>query len=328
VRVLVAGGAGFIGRTLCRHLLDRGDAVVCVDNLLTGSAAHVEELGASEGFTWVQGDICAGVPVDGPFDAIVNLACPASPADFEPLALQIMEVGSTGVRRLAELAGRERCRLVHTSTSEVYGDPLVHPQPESYWGNVNPVGVRSVYDEAKRFGEALLSAHRRRGVNTGIVRVFNTYGPGMRPDDGRVVSTFFAQALAGEPLTVYGDGTQTRSMCFVDDLVSGLLAMVDSSEPGPINLGNDDERTVREIAEAIRELVGTASPIATLPGLPDDPERRRPDLRLARELLGWSPTTPLDVGLRATLPWFAGRTPAGGVDTRPGAAGARPTAAS
>lgn len=317
----MAGGAGFIGRTLCDRLLDRGDAVVCVDNLITGSVTHVEELAGREGFSWVRADITAGVPVEGPLDVVINLACPASPADFGPLALEILEVGSTGLRHLVELAGREGCRLVHASTSEVYGDPLVHPQPESYWGNVNPVGPRSVYDEAKRFGEAMLAAHQRRGLDAGIVRVFNTYGPGMRPDDGRVVSSFFSQALAGAPLTVYGDGSQTRSLCFVDDLVAGIIAMVDADEAGPINLGSDDERTVRGIAEAVRAVVGSSSPIVAAPGLADDPARRRPDLRLARERLGWAPTTPLDVGLQATLPWFASRLAGPTGHGRPPAAG-------
>lgn len=305
MRVLVAGGAGFIGVTLCHRLLDRGDDVVCVDNLVTGSAVHVDGLSARPGFTWVEADVTGPIPVEGSFGAVVNLACPASPADFGPLALQILAVGSTGLRNLAEVASRSGARLVQASTSEVYGDPLVHPQPESYWGNVNPVGPRSVYDEAKRFGEAMVSAYRRQGLDTGIVRIFNTYGPGMRPDDGRVVSQFFTQALAGEPLTVYGDGSQTRSLCFVEDLVGGIIAMIDADEPGPVNLGSDDERPVRAIAEAIRDLVGSASVIVTVPGLPDDPTRRRPDLRLARERLGWGPSTPLDAGLAATLPWFA-----------------------
>lgn len=311
MRVLVAGGAGFIGATLCRLLLDRGDEVVCVDNLVTGSKAHVERLSARPGFTWVDADVTAGVPVDGRFDAVANLACPASPADFGPLALEILAVGSTGLANLADVAERSGARLVQASTSEVYGDPLVHPQDESYWGNVNPIGPRSVYDEAKRFGEALVSARRRRGADTGIVRIFNTYGPGMRPDDGRVVSQFFTQALAGRPLTIYGDGSQTRSLCYVDDLAAGIIAMVDSDEAGPVNLGNDDERSVRAIAEAIRHLVGTDSPIVTVAPLPDDPARRRPDLTLARQRLGWAPTTGLDDGLAATLPWFASLAPTG-----------------
>ncbi|MDQ6839390.1 MAG: NAD-dependent epimerase/dehydratase family protein [Actinomycetota bacterium] len=309
MRVVVAGGAGFIGMSLCSRLLDRGDEVVCVDNLITGSRSHVAALSARPGFCWVDADIAEAVPVEGPIDVIYNLACPASPADFAPLAMEILAVGSTGLQNLADLAVARRARLLHASTSEVYGDPLVHPQPESYWGNVNPIGHRSVYDEAKRFGEAMLSAYRRAGLDTALVRIFNTYGPGMRPDDGRVVSTFVSQALAGEPLTVQGSGEQTRSLCFVEDLVDGLMTMMASDLPGPVNLGNDDERTVRELAELIRNLAGSSSSIVSVAALPDDPTQRRPDLTLARTRLGWAPSTPLSVGLTKTIEWFAALRP-------------------
>lgn len=305
MRVVVAGGAGFIGVSLCSRLLERGDEVVCVDNLLTGSRSHVTALATHPGFSWIDADIAESVPVDGGVDAVYNLACPASPADFGPLAMEILAVGSSGLRNLADLAVDHGARLLHASTSEVYGDPLVHPQPETYWGNVNPVGARSVYDEAKRFGEAMVTAYRRAGLDTRLVRIFNTYGPGMRPDDGRLVSTFVSQALAGEPMTIQGTGEQTRSLCYVEDLVDGLVSVMESDLPGPVNLGNDDERTVREVAELIRDLTGASSPIVTVAALPDDPTQRRPDLTLARSRLGWEPSTSLPDGLAKTIEWFA-----------------------
>jgi nucleoside-diphosphate-sugar epimerase len=311
MRALVAGGAGFIGAALCARLLDRGDEVVCVDNLVTGSAGNVEPLAGRPGFTFVSADISAGIAVDGPFDAVLNLACPASPVDFGPLSLEILDVGSRGVANLLEQARVHSARYLQASTSEVYGDPLVHPQPETYWGNVNPVGPRAVYDEAKRFGEALTMAfHRRHGLEVRIARIFNTYGPGMRADDGRVVSNFVTQAIRGEPLTVYGDGSQTRSFCFVDDLVTGLLALLASTCTGPVNLGTDDERTVLEIAHAVIDVSGSSSDIAFRPRPVDDPRVRRPDLTVARAALGWQPATPLRDGLRRTYEWFASRTAA------------------
>ena len=307
MRVLVAGGAGFIGATMCARLLDRGDEVVCADNLVTGSAANVEPLLGRPGMAFEEVDITSGVP-DGPFDAIINLACPASPLDFATLSTEILDVGSRGVTNLLELARACGARFLQASTSEVYGEPLVHPQPESYWGNVNPVGPRSVYDEAKRFGEALTMAyHRRHGVDVRIARIFNTYGPGMRPDDGRVVSNFVVQALRGEPITVYGDGTQTRSFCFVEDEVQGLLALLASDCTGPVNVGNDEERRVREVAELVLELSGSDSPVIYKDRPVDDPTQRRPDLTLARTRLGWEPTTPLREGLARTIEWFRGR---------------------
>ena len=308
MRVAVAGGAGFIGRAMCSKLLDRGDEVICIDNLVTGTSEHIKELSERAGYSFLEADISRGVDTDGPLDAVVNLACPASPADFGPLSLEILSAGSTGVANLLELARRHHARFLQSSTSEVYGDALVHPQPESYWGNVNPIGPRSVYDEAKRFGEALTMAyHRRYGLEVRIARIFNTYGPGMRLDDGRVVSNFVTQALRGMPLTVYGDGTQTRSLCYVDDEVNGLIALLGSSYVGPVNVGNNDERTVQEIAELVIELTGSGSEIAYLPLPADDPAQRRPDLSVARREIGWEPITPLRDGLRYTIDWFRPR---------------------
>jgi nucleoside-diphosphate-sugar epimerase len=308
MRVLVAGGAGLIGANMCARLLDRGDEVICVDNLVTGSAEHVKDLSHSDAFSFVEVDISIDVPVAGPFDAVINLACPASPVDFDPLSLEILDVGSRGVRNLLEVAHRHGATFLQASTSEVYGDPLVHPQPETYWGNVNPIGVRSVYDEAKRFGEALTTAyHRRHGLEVRLARIFNTYGPGMRPDDGRLVSNFVTQALRDEPLTIHGDGQQTRSLCYVDDEVSGLLALLESDYCGPVNIGNDDERTVLEIAQLVLDLSASRSKVLFTPRPPDDPTRRCPDLTVARTKLEWEPTTPLRVGLARTIEWFKGR---------------------
>lgn len=291
---------------MCTRLLDRGDEVICVDNLVTGSIGNVKELEGRPNFTFVESDISTSVEFgDESLDAVVNLACPASPADFAPLSLEILRTGSNGVVNLLELCVRSGARFLQASTSEVYGDPAVHPQPESYWGNVNPIGVRSVYDEAKRFGEAVTMAYRRRhGVEVRIARIFNTYGPGMRHDDGRVVSNFVTQALRGDPLTVYGDGNQTRSLCFVEDEVTGLLALLESGIPTPVNIGNDDERTVGEIAALVIELSGSRSEISHLPLPADDPAQRRPDLTVARTELGWAPSTPLREGLARTIEWF------------------------
>jgi nucleoside-diphosphate-sugar epimerase len=309
MRVVVAGGAGFIGVVLCSHLLDRGDDVVFVDNLVTGSSGNAKRLLERERATFIEADICSELPVQGPVDAVINLACPASPYDFGPLALEILDVGSRGLRNLLELARREDARFLQASTSEVYGEPLVHPQPESYWGNVNPVGPRSVYDEAKRFGEALATAYGRvHGLEVRIARIFNTYGPRMRADDGRVVSNFVNQALRGEPLTVHGDGSQTRSLCYVDDEVEGLLALLASPYEGPVNIGSDDERSVLEIAQIVLDLSGSRSGIIFNDRPTDDPSQRRPDLAVARRELGWGPTTVLDEGLARTIDWFRDRS--------------------
>lgn len=308
MRVLLAGGAGFIGSTMARKLLDRGEEVVAVDNLVTGSADNIKPLLDRDGMSFVEADITAELPVEGGFDAVLNLACPASPADFGPLSLEILETGSRGVANLLRLALDRGARFMQASTSEVYGDPVVHPQPETYWGNVNPVGPRAVYDEAKRFGESLTMAfHRRHGLDVRIARIFNTYGPGMRLDDGRVISNFVTQALRGEPLTVYGDGSQTRSFCYVDDEVEGLLALLDSDYVGPVNIGNDEERTMLEAAQVVLELTGSSADV-TFKELPvDDPTQRRPDLTLARQLLGWQPRVPFRDGVARTIEWFAAR---------------------
>jgi dTDP-glucose 4,6-dehydratase len=307
-RILVAGGAGLIGSAMCAALLERGERVVCVDSLITGSRSNVDPLFDRSGMSFVEADVCRELPDQEPLDAVVNLACPASPFDFAELALEIMAVGSAGVANLLDLARRHGARYLQASTSEVYGDPLVHPQPETYWGNVNPVGPRSVYDEAKRFGEALTMAHHRRyGTEVRIARIFNTYGPRMRANDGRVVSNFVTQALRNQPITIYGDGSQTRSFCYVDDEVDGLLALLDSDCTEPVNIGNDEERTVREVAETVMKLTGSRSEIVHLDLPVDDPAQRRPDLTRAREVLAWQPTTPFEDGLARTIEWFRDR---------------------
>jgi dTDP-glucose 4,6-dehydratase len=304
-RIVVTGGAGFLGSHLCRALLDRGDRVVAVDNLITGAAANIEELFGHRGFTFVEHDVSQYVWVPGPVDVVMHLASPASPVDFERIPIQILKVGGLGTHNCLGLAKAKRARFFLASTSEVYGDPLVHPQPETYWGNVNPVGIRGVYDEAKRYAEAMTMAyHRDHGVEVRIVRIFNTYGPKMRPDDGRAISNFLVQALQGKPLTVFGDGTQTRSFCYVDDEVRGFLALLDSDVTGPVNIGNDDEYTIQQLAELAIEVTGSSSEISYEPLPVDDPTQRRPDLALARATLGWSPTVPLRTGLERTATYF------------------------
>lgn len=291
-----------IGSCLSEHLVARGDDVVCVDNFVTGRRSNLAAVSARPGFSLVEADVCEPLPDLGPFDAVMNLASPASPRDFAPLSLEILDVGSTGTRRLLDLAVAGQGRFLLASTSEVYGDPAVSPQPEGYWGHVNPVGPRSVYDEAKRFAEALTTAYSRRtGIEVRIARIFNTYGPRARPDDGRVVGSFLRRALAGEPMTVTGDGRQTRSFCYVTDMVAGLVALLDSSYSGPVNLGNPREMTVRELACAVIELTGSSSPLAFGPLPVDDPHQRCPDIALARDVLGWEPAVDLADGLRATI---------------------------
>lgn len=306
-RVVVAGGAGFLGSHLCDALLSGGATVVCVDNLSTSDGSNVAHLRAEAAFSFVEADITGGIEVSGQVDTVVHLASPASPVDYFRLPLETLAAGSKGTEACLELAARCGARYVVTSTSEVYGDPLVHPQPESYWGNVNPIGPRSVYDEAKRFTEALTMAWRReRGVDAGIVRVFNTYGPRLRPGDGRVVSNFVVQALSGRPLTVYGDGNQTRSFCYQSDLVAGVIAMIGAKGvTGPVNLGNPTELTMLELAALVIETTGSSSEIVHLAGLTDDPARRKPDIALARDLLGWEPRVELGEGLGLTVAWFA-----------------------
>jgi dTDP-glucose 4,6-dehydratase len=311
-RVLVTGGAGFVGSWVCERLLERNVEVICVDNFCTGDRTNVSGLLESPGFRLVDADVSVEIPWDGPLDWVLHLASPASPVHYLELPVETLKVGSLGTMNALELARRTSARFVLASTSEVYGDPLVHPQPESYWGNVNPVGPRSVYDEAKRFSEALTTAYRAAyEVDTAIVRIFNTYGPRMRADDGRAIPNFISQALRGEPLTVAGDGSQTRSICFVDDTVDGILALAASTEPGPINIGNPYELTMLELAQRIQRLTGSASHIEFVELPTDDPRRRCPDGTLARERLGWTPRVPSDEGLRRTLEWFtAQRLPA------------------
>jgi dTDP-glucose 4,6-dehydratase len=305
-RVLVAGGAGFLGSHLCDTLVARGDEVVCVDDLSTGRRDNVAHLGGEPRFALVVADVATEVPVEGPFDAVCHLASPASPPAYLARPMETLAVGSEGTRRLLDVADRDGARFLLASTSEVYGDPLVHPQPETYRGNVDPVGPRSVYDEAKRYAEALtMAAHRFRGTDVGIVRIFNTYGPRLSPGDGRVVSNFVTQALRGEPLTVYGDGAQTRSLCYVDDEVRGLVALLDAGVTGPVNVGNPDERTVLELARLVLQVTGSASAVEHRPPAPDDPTRRCPDITLARELLGWEPVVALAEGLGKTVEYFA-----------------------
>jgi nucleoside-diphosphate-sugar epimerase len=305
-RIVVAGGAGFLGSHLCQALLARGDEVVAVDNLITGSRANIDSLENDPGFTFQHTDVIAGVSVDGPVDAVMNLASPASPADFAVIPIEILQVGSAGTKNLLDLALDKGARFFQASTSEVYGDPIVHPQPETYWGNVNPIGPRSVYDEAKRFGEAITMAyHRAHGLDVRIVRIFNTYGPHMRPDDGRVVSNFITQALAGKALTVYGSGTQTRSFCYATDEVAGFLAVLGSDHIGPVNVGNPAEFTVLDLARLVLDVTASASEIVfeNLPA--DDPTQRCPDITLARSL-GWEPRVALRQGVEATAAWFDG----------------------
>lgn len=309
MRFIVSGAAGFIGSHLCDRLLDEGHEVLALDNLLTGSRANLAHLQGHPRFRFLQHDVCEPLEVEPPVDAVLHLASPASPKDYMRYPIETLDAGSTGTRRMLELARRHGARFLLSSTSECYGDPLVHPQPESYWGNVNPVGPRSCYDEAKRFAEALTMAYRRvHGLRTSIARIFNTYGPRMKLDDGRVVPTFLGQALRGAPLTVYGDGSQTRSFCYVSDMVEGLWRLLLSDEPGPVNLGNPTELTVLEFAQQILRLTGSRSPIEFLPLPQDDPRRRQPDITKARQVLGWEPRVALADGLRETIDWFRRRT--------------------
>ncbi len=305
-RVVVLGGSGFLGSHLCDLLLGRGDAVVCVDDFSTGRRANIAHLEGRADFELVEADISTGISVEGDVTAVCNLASPASPPDYLALPLETLAVGSEGTRHGLELAGHHGARFLLASTSEVYGDPEVHPQSEGYWGRVNPVGPRSVYDEAKRFAEALTMAHRRaRGSDVAIARIFNTYGPRLRPDDGRVVSNFLVQAMRGEPLTVYGDGSQTRSLCYVEDEVRGLVALLDSDLTGPVNIGNPDEYTVLQLARTVIDLLGSTSTVEHRPLPTDDPTRRRPDIAMARSELGWEPTTSLEDGLARTAAYLA-----------------------
>jgi dTDP-glucose 4,6-dehydratase len=298
---LVTGGAGFLGSHLCEALLEKGDRVICLDNLETGSLANIDHL-RDDAFTFVNHDVSEPIRVDEPLDAVYHLAALASPIDYMRLPLHSLKTGSYGTHNALGLAKWKRARFLLASTSEVYGDPEVHPQPETYWGNVNPIGPRGVYDEAKRYAEALTMAyHRQQGVDTAIVRIFNTYGPRMRPNDGRAIPNFLSQALAEKPLTVYGDGSQTRSFCYVEDLIRGLILLAESGEHMPVNIGNPGEYTILELAEAVLAATGSSSQIV-FEALPvDDPQVRQPDITRARQLLGWEPEIALGEGLRRTL---------------------------
>jgi dTDP-glucose 4,6-dehydratase len=298
---LVTGGAGFLGSHLCDYLLNKGHRVICVDNLETGSLQNVEHLRGAD-FSFVNHDLTEHIEVDGPVDFVYHLASPASPIDYLRLPLHTLKVGSQGTHHMLGLAKLKRARFLLASTSEVYGDPEVHPQPETYWGNVNPIGPRGVYDEAKRYAEALTMAyHRQQGVNTSIARIFNTYGPRMRPHDGRAIPTFLRQALQDKPLTVFGDGSQTRSFCYVDDQIRGLVALAESGYHLPVNIGNPGEMSLLELAECVIEVTGSRSEIV-FEALPqDDPRVRQPDITTARDVLGWEPEIELREGLRRTI---------------------------
>jgi nucleoside-diphosphate-sugar epimerase len=306
-RVVVTGGSGFLGSHLCERLLERGDEVVCVDNLVTGDRGNVAPFLENRAFSFVHQDISEPFTIDGPVDSVLNFASPASPPDYLRLPIETLKVGSIGTMHALELARHKGARFLTASTSEVYGDPHVHPQTEGYWGNVNPIGPRSVYDEAKRFGEALTMAfHRTHDVDTRLVRIFNTYGPKMRAGDGRVVSNFIVQALTGRPLTIYGKGDQTRSFCYVDDEVRGFLALLDAEGiHDPVNIGNPNEFTILELAEVVLDVIETTSELVYEPLPQDDPTQRKPDITRARELLGWEPTVQLREGVSRTAEYFA-----------------------
>jgi dTDP-glucose 4,6-dehydratase len=307
MRVLVTGGAGFIGSHLCEFLLGRDCEVVCLDNLLTGATDNIDHL-RSEHFVFIKHDVTNYIYVAGPLDYVLHLASPASPVDYQQLPIPTLKVGALGTHKALGLAKDKGARFLLASTSEVYGDPLVHPQREDYWGHVNPVGPRGVYDEAKRFAEAMTMAyHRYHGVDTRIVRVFNTFGPRMRMADGRAIPNFVRQALTGQPLTVYGDGSQTRSFMYVSDLVEGIWRLMQAPVHDPVNLGNPQEMTLLELAKRIVRLAGSASPIVFEPLPVDDPRVRQPDIARARALLGWEPRVEVDEGLRLTIGWFRGR---------------------
>jgi len=306
MRIVITGGAGFLGSHLSETLVARGHEVVAVDNLVTGRRANVTQLEASGRFELIEHDVTEPFDVGGDVDGILHFASAASPVDYLKLPIETLRVGSQGTQNALELAARKGARLVFASTSEVYGDPQVHPQPETYWGHVNPVGPRGVYDEAKRYAEALVLAYRKaRGVDAGIVRIFNTFGPRMRPNDGRAIPNFVRQALAGEPVTVSGDGDQTRSICYVDDLVAAILAMLlETHDPGPVNIGNPHEISMRDLAQWIIELAGSSSTLEFIERPTDDPTVRRPDTTKAQRLLGWSPQVPVETGLQRTIEWF------------------------
>ena len=304
-RVVITGGAGFLGSHLCERLLDDGSEVIALDNFITGTPSNVEHLMGREGLRLVKADVTEYVHVPGPVDQVLHFASPASPVDYLMLPIETLKVGSIGTLHALGLAKEKGARFLLASTSETYGDPQIHPQPETYWGHVNPVGPRGVYDEAKRYAEALTMAYRRtHDVDTAIVRIFNTHGPRMRPNDGRAIPAFTTQALAGKPITVAGDGSQTRSIIYVDDLVEGILRLLRSNLVGPVNIGNPHETSVLHIAETIKKLTGSSSEIVFVPRPTDDPTVRQPDITLARRELGWEPTIGFEDGLSRTLEWF------------------------
>jgi dTDP-glucose 4,6-dehydratase len=301
----VLGGAGFLGSHLCDALVKRGDEVVAVDNFSTGSKANLQQLNTAKNFSVVDADICEPIEIAGRVELVFNFASPASPKKYLQIPIQTLQAGSLGTENAVQLALKNNARLIMASTSEVYGDPLTTPQSETYFGNVNPIGVRSCYDEAKRFAEALLMAHSRvSGLNLGIVRIFNTYGPRLDPDDGRVVSTLISQAVSNQDLTVHGDGKQSRSFCYVDDLIRGVIALADSNEIGPINLGNDKEISVLELANLVLKINQSSNKITFTQAMDDDPQQRCPDLTLAKSKLNWSPTISVEYGLSRTIEWF------------------------
>jgi dTDP-glucose 4,6-dehydratase len=305
MRILITGGAGFLGSNLCEFMLKEGHEVVAMDNLLTGRAENIAHLIGQDGFTFLNYDITNFVHVAGPLDYILNFASPASPKDYLIHSIHTMKVGALGTYRCLGLARVKNAKFFLASTSESYGDPLVHPQTEEYWGNVNPIGVRGVYDEAKRFAEAMTMAyHREVGIDTRIIRIFNTYGPKMRLDDGRAIPNFVSQALSNEDITIYGDGKQTRSICYVDDLVRGIYALMQSDYHEPVNIGNPSEMSVIELAQKILQISESSSELKYLPPMKDDPKVRRPDITKAKELLGWEPEIDPEVGLRRTIEWF------------------------
>lgn len=304
-RIVITGGAGFIGSHLCDYFTGLGTEVVCVDNFSSGRRENLES-SLSSGRLQVESlDVAESCDISGPVDAVLHLASPASPADYLSMPIETMRAGSLGTFRALDLARRKKARFLFASTSETYGNPQVHPQPESYWGHTNPVGPRSVYDESKRFSEALTMAYRRtHGVDTAIIRIFNTFGPRMRRDDGRAIPAFITQALSGDPMTITGRGKQTRSFCYVDDLVSGIVRMLQSNVAGPVNLGNPEELTVLELATLLRELTVSASPLVFVDRPEDDPDLRRPDISLARRELAWEPSVSVEAGLKHTVAWF------------------------
>src|SRR5213596_1116850 len=311
MRIVITGGSGFLGSHLCERLLALGHEVVCLDNLITGSVDNIAHLLGHERFRFYKHDVTEYIFIADNVDAVMHFASPASPRDYLEHPIKTLKVGALGTHKTLGLAKDKGARFLLASTSETYGDPLVNPQPESYWGNVNPIGLRGVYDEAKRFAEAMTMAyHRSHGVDTRIVRIFNTYGPRMRPRDGRVVSNFIVQALKQEPLTVYGDGSQTRSFCYVDDLVEGIVRLFERGGSEPTNIGNPNEFTVRQLAELVLRLTGSRSGIVERPLPTDDPKVRQPDIQRARETLGWEPKVSLEDGLRRTIEYFSGLTTA------------------